>query len=315
MKIVFFGSGSFAVPILTALQASRHDLVGIVTQPDRKKGRHLRLAPTPVKEEARASGATLLQPEDIRSACFLESLTAFEADIFVVVSYGCILPEEVLAVARKICVNVHASLLPKYRGAAPVQRALMAGESRTGVTFIRMNRYMDRGDILLKKTTRITTADTAVLLDARLAHMAAESLPGLLARIDHGSVRPVKQDERKATYAAKLKKEDGRLDWSLTNREVFNRHRGCSGWPGSFATFRGKRLNITELSLGKNTRRDTPGLIVKTLPDALEVACGKGTVLIKEVTPESQPKMSAYRFISTFQVQEGEILGSASKIT
>jgi methionyl-tRNA formyltransferase len=315
MKIVFFGSGSFAVPVLQALHASRHKLLAVVTQPDRKKGRHLHLAATPVKECAQSLAVPILQPEDIREKAFEATLRAFGADVFAVVSFGCILPEEVLSAAGKMCVNVHASLLPKYRGAAPIRRALMAGDKVTGITFIRMNKGMDKGDILYKKKIRIDSGDNALTLDEKLARMSGLSIATVLALIERGAIRPVKQDERKATYAAKLTKEEGRILWTRSSRDIFNQFRGCFGWPGTFTVFRDKRLNITKLSTGKSRRRGAPGQVLGFESGRLEVACGHGTILIEEVTPESLPKMSAADFRTLFHVQEGGFLGTAAKNT
>jgi methionyl-tRNA formyltransferase len=191
----------------------------------------------------------------------------------------------------------------------------MAGERGTGVTFIRMNRHMDRGDILLKKRLKIDPEDNAVTLDGKLARLAADAIVPLLTKIAHGGLRPIKQDNKKASYAPKLKKEEGRLDWSLTSGEIVNRFRGCYGWPGTFTTFRGRRLNITGLSriAGKSPGR--PGEVIEALPERLAVACGKGGVLLQEVTPESQPTMSAFRFVSSFRVQNGEFFGAVSEKT
>ena len=315
MKIVFFGSGSFAVPVLQTLHESRHKLLAVVTQPDRKKGRHLRLAATPVKECVQSLAVPLLQPEDIRGKAFEATLRVFGADVFVVVSFGCILPEEILTAAGKMCINIHASLLPKYRGAAPIRRALMAGEKVTGITFIRMNKGMDKGDILYKKKIRIDPGDNALTLDEKLARMSGLSIAMVLARIERGVIRPVRQDERKATYAAKLTKEEGRILWTRSSRDIFNQFRGCLGWPGTFTVFRDKRLNIMKLSPGTSRRRGTAGQVLGPEPGRLEVACGHGTILIEEVTPESHPRMSAADFRALFCVQEGEFLGTSAKNT
>jgi len=315
MDIVFFGSGGFAVPVLQALRATRHRLLAVVTQPDRKKGRHLRLAATPVKECAQGLGVPVLQPEDVRDEKTRACLKALSADIFIVAAYGCILPEAVLAAAKKMCLNVHASLLPEYRGAAPIHRALIAGERETGITFIRMNAYMDRGDILFRKKLRIDKKDDAPVLEERLSRLAGRSLATVLTRIQRGTARAVKQDERKASYAPKLKKEDGRIRWSDTSKEIFDRFRGCVGWPGTFTTLRGKRLNITKCSLGRSGQHGLPGQVISAPPHPFAVSCAQGTLLIEEVTPESLPRMSARSFISSFNVQAGERLGTPSKNT
>jgi len=309
MDIVFFGSGSFAVPILNALLSTRHRLLAVVTQPDRRKGRHLRLAATPVKEAGQGLGVPILQPEDILDEKFHETLKAFNADVFVVVAYGCILPESLLSLPMKLCLNVHASLLPKYRGAAPIHRALMAGERQTGITFIRMNRRMDRGDVLFRKRVRISRRDDALTLEQKLSCLAGCSISSVLNRIQRAKFRAIRQDERKATYAPKLQKDEGRIRWTDAAEQVLNRYRGCCGWPGSFTTFQGRRLNILVLRKGRTARLGAPGQIIEASARRFEVACGKGTVLIGEVTPESQPRMLAPRFVAAQHVEKGMFLG------
>ncbi|MGE5279889.1 MAG: methionyl-tRNA formyltransferase [Deltaproteobacteria bacterium] len=315
MKIVFFGSGAFAVPILEALHAGRHDVAAVVTQPDRRKGRHLHLAPTPVKETAHAHGIAILQPVDIHAPALADALRRFNADAFVVVSYGHILPDTLLGIPSRMCVNIHASLLPAYRGAAPIQRALMAGERVTGVTFIRMDKRMDRGDILLRKRIRIGPADDAFSLEAKLARCACGSIHRVLALLERGKLRPVRQDERKASYAPKLKKEDGRIDWSQTSRMVMARFRGCAGWPGSFTTWQGRRLIITAMAPGRRFRTGAPGEILARSPRGLEIACGRGSVLVRELVPESHPKTSASSFAAAHGAACGARLGTATENT
>ncbi len=315
MNIVFFGSSAFAVPILRALSSSRHKLLAVVTQPDRKKGRHLRRTATPVKEYAQGLGVPVLHPEDIHDKTFAAVMKDFGADVFIVVAYGCLLPEKILSAAQKMCLNVHASLLPKYRGAAPIRRALMAGERETGLTFIRMNDQMDRGDILFQKKVPIDRKDNAGTLEKKLSRLSSRCVADVLTRIERGRIRPVKQDERRATYAPKLKKEDGRVRWADDAPSIMHRFRGCLGWPGTFTTFRGKRLTITKLAVGRGLLSGAPGEILVALPHRLEVACRKGTILIGEVTPESRPNLSALRFVSAYSVQKGEFLGATSENT
>jgi len=315
MEIVFFGSGAFAVPILQALVKTRHGLRAVVTQPDRKRGRHLRLAATPVKEAAQGLGVPILQPEDPGDRTLHADLKAHCADLFLVVAYGRILPESVLAIPKFMCLNVHASLLPRYRGAAPIRRALMAGERETGVTFIHMNKYLDRGDILFRKTARIDPADDAVSLEEKLSRLAGRALAGVLTQIQNGKIRAVKQDERQASYAPKLKKEDGRIRWSARAQEILDQFRGCAGWPGVFTTWRGARLNITKCALGQSGLSAPPGQIVAAGQGPLEVACGQGTLLIDEVVPASRPKMSARQFVASCDVQTGTFLGTPSEKT
>lgn len=281
----------------------------VVTQPDRKKGRHLHLAATPVKTYALEHGLELFQPEDINaspSAVFLKNKIA---DIFIVVSYGRILSKDILALPLKMPVNIHASLLPKYRGAAPINRALMSDEKKTGVTFIRMNERMDEGDIILSKALKIDVADNAVSLEEKLSALAAETMEKVLDRIVLGKMRLKKQVSRAATLAPLMKKRDGLIDWTRTSDEVVNQYRGCAGWPGTYTIFRGKILKILSIKKGPSGAKGRPGEILRADPRALGVACAKGSVLIAEVLPESHKKMDVRSFLAGHQVKTGEILG------
>lgn len=309
MKTVFFGSGPFAVKILEHLLASRHEIPLVVTQPDRKKGRHLHLQATPVKNYACTHGLEIYQPVDVNAPGAIDTLKRTAADIFLVVSYGNILTPEVLLVPRLISVNIHASLLPKYRGAAPVRRALMDGAKRTGVTFIRMNRRMDRGDILHQRALNVDPSDTAVSLDEKLKNLAGEDVFKVLGLIETGRVRFKKQTEHFATYAPALKKEEGLIRWEESATQVYNRFRGCFGWPGTFTYYHGKILKILKMTTGKKRHRARPGEIVAAGRSILEAACGQGTVLIDEVLPESHKKMPVASFLAGHKVRTGDFFG------
>lgn len=310
MRIVFFGSGKFAVRILEALHQGRHVVALVVTQPDRKKGRHLHLSATPVKEYALLNHFKIFQPEDINAGEAGETLKKAAADIFVVVSYGRILSEEVLDFPGILSLNIHASLLPKYRGAAPINRALINGEKRTGVTFIKMNERMDRGEIIFQKALRIYKGDNALTLDERLSRLAAESINGVLDKISKKKFSLRKQNEQKATYAPLMEKKTGLINWKDKNFEIVNCFKGCRGWPGSFTFYNGRLLKVFELKSGKKLSRGAPGEIVDIREDALEVACGQGSILIKEVLPESHHRMSVKSFCAGHPVKIGEKFGS-----
>ncbi len=310
MKIVFFGSGKFAVNILRAVHTSNHTVVHVVTQPDRKKGRHLHLAATPVKEYALGHGLDLFQPEDINNDQSSKILKGLEADIFIVVSYGRILSKEILSIPKKMSVNIHASLLPKYRGAAPIQWALVNGESKTGVTFIRMNEFMDRGDIILKKNIGIDKNDRFDTLEEKLSRLASTLTPRVIALIEKNRVRLRKQGAKGVSYAPRIKKQDGSIHWEVSSQDVFNRFRGCFGWPGTFTLFKGKILKVLDMDLGKGKGESSPGEIICVKVDSLEVACLCGSVVIKEVLPESHHRMSVKSFIAGHQVKTGDVLGA-----
>lgn len=309
MKIVFFGSGKFAVKILETLVGSGQHVVLVVTQPDRKKGRHLHLTPTPVKEFASAAGLRIFQPENVNAPENIAVLKENPADIYLVVSYGRILSGEVLSSARLMPVNIHASLLPKYRGAAPINRALMDGVEKTGVTFIKMNEQMDQGDILFMKSLKISPADNVVSLDGKLSDLAALHADHVLKSIERGRAKTKKQIEKNASLAPLMKKSDGRIDWNKDQATVINQSRGCAGWPGVFTTFRGKLLKILEIRKGRSRSCGMPGQIIGMTHGTLEVACGRGSIIISQVLPESHVQMSVQSFLAGHEVQLGEFLG------
>jgi methionyl-tRNA formyltransferase len=310
MNIVFFGSGSFAVKILENIDRHSFPVSLVVTQPDRKKGRHLHLGVTPVKTFALCHDLNVFQPEDINGAESLERLKNENADIFLVVSYGRILSSRLLDIPRIMGVNIHASLLPKYRGAAPVNRAIIHGEKITGITFIRMNAGMDKGDILLQKALKISRNDTAPVLDEKLAALAATHINKLLEMIEHGRYRLRKQREQAASYAALMHKQDGLIRWDQTPAQIYNRFKGCYGWPGTFTCFKGKILKIFDLKPGRRVGKAKPGTIVKAEDNSLVVACRQGTVIITEVLPESHKRMPVSSFLAGHDVKTGDILGA-----
>lgn len=308
MKIIFFGSGRFAVQILEALRRGGHDIPLVVTRPDRKKGRHLHLAATPVKDFALAKHLSLFQPEDINAQESVDRLRHEHADLFLVVSYGRILAQKVLDTPPMGSVNIHASLLPKYRGAAPINYALIHGDKKTGVTFMKMNAKMDAGDILFQKPVRIERRDTLPLLEDRLARAAAHYVNPVIHRISGRRLAAKKQDERRVTYAPLIKKTDGLIDWRQPASRIWNRYRGCSGWPGSYTFWHGRVLKIMEMTIASVWgRRGQPGAIVRCDKKALEVATGRGTIEIREVIPEAHKRMSAQSFLAGHPVKMGDV--------
>lgn len=310
MKIIFFGSGKFGIEILGALHRSNHQVSLVVTQPDRKKGRHLRLAATPVKEYAVGNHLKIYQPEDVNGPESIEFLKKETADVFIVVAYGKILSKKILELPRLMPVNIHASLLPKYRGAAPIHWALRKGEKKTGVTFIKMNDKMDQGDIIFQKAIKIVPTDIGPVLEDRLCGLAAGVVLQVIEQIENNKVKLKKQNERQASYAPLLKKQDGWIPWHLSSEEVFNHFRGNFGWPGSFTKFKGRFLKILTMEKGKLNVPGKPGEVVRVEDNALEVVCGRGSILIKEVLPESHHRMSAKDFQTGHHVRTGDVLGA-----
>ena len=315
MKIIFFGSGKFAVSVLDAINrsggaSSRCDICLVVTQPDRKKGRHLSLGATPVKEYALNHKLNIFQPEDINSARSVEALQKYQADLFIVVSYGRILSKEALGLPKKLCVNIHASLLPKYRGAAPIQWALINGETKTGVTFIRMNEHMDEGDIFYKKELRVSPLDRVDTLDARLAMLASNNIGKVLISVENNSLRFIKQNKKHSTNAPRIKKQDGLICWDVPSKQVFDRFRGCFGWPGSYCYYNGKMLKVLDMEPTRNKVKGRPGEIIGIKSDSLEVACLVGSIMIKEVLPESHHRMPVKSFLAGHKAKIGDTFSS-----
>lgn len=309
MNLVFCGTPQFAVPTLAALAAAGYGIPLVVTQPDRPAGRGLQLAPTPVKARAAELGLPVTQPDKIKnSAEFRAQIEAVRPDAIVVVAYGRIIPKWMIDLPHHGCINAHASLLPKYRGAAPIQWAIANGEIVTGVTTMRIDEGLDTGDMLLKRELEISPDDTTLTLSPKLAQLAAELTVETLTAFEQGTVTPQPQDSSAATLAPLLKKEDGRADFTRPAREIHNRVRGFQPWPGVSTGFRGKSLTFRQTKpLGSGSLR--PGEI-RAEAEWLAVGCGSGTTLaITELQPEGKKRMSAREFINGYRPKDGEKLG------
>jgi methionyl-tRNA formyltransferase len=296
-RIVFMGTPSFAVPSLEALVGAGCDVVAVVTQPDRPAGRHLTPTPPPVKLSAESYGIPVLQPEKVRTPEFEAALRACAPDLLVTAAYGRILPAGVLAVPRIAPLNVHASLLPAYRGASPIQRCLIDGATKTGVTILRMDEGMDTGDVLLQKTFPVSDDIDAEELSEHLARLGAATLVEALDRIASGAATFTKQDESLATVVRPLDREDGRIDWTETARRIHDRVRGTRPWPGAFTTLDGARVKIhrTRIPAGA-LGSGAPGALLGLTPEGLAVACGGGAIEILALQPESGRRMPAREF-------------------
>ena len=299
MKIVFFGSSDFAAPVLEALSKTE-EVALVVTQPDRKKGRSLKIAPTAVKKTADSLGIKVYQPENVNKKKSVEHLKSFKADLFVVVSFGQILKKELLDIPAKYCLNVHASLLPKYRGAAPINRALANGEKETGVTIIRMNEKMDEGDIMIKEPVEISINDDSVTLADKLSMKGSSLLLRAIDLIKTGTANFVKQESSDATYAPKLKKQDGAIDWNLDAAEICDRVRAFVPWPGCFTHLGPKVLKIWEVTPTgiSGYKGSSPGTILEIRKDGILVSAGKGAIEIKVIQPEGKRRMKSEEFIA-----------------
>jgi methionyl-tRNA formyltransferase len=305
MVLIFLGTPAFAVPTLDRIVDAGHRVLAVFTQPDRPKGRGGQLSATPVKEAALRLGLPVHQPERIRSPEAVEQLTRMNPDAMVVVGYGQIIPQAIIDIPRHGIINVHASLLPKYRGAAPIQWAIANGETRTGVTTMKIDAGLDTGDMLLKWETEIGSEEDALDLGRRLSVAGAD----LLVQTLRENPTPVKQDPAEATYAPILKKEDGEIDWNWPAAKIFNRSRGLLPWPGAYSFFRGQMFHIWKSRVTSDALQGTPGLM-SAMEKRLLIACGDRTELeLIEVQVEGRKRMSAAAFMNGHHLKDDEMLG------
>lgn len=311
MRIVFMGTPDFAVPSLEALLQSDDTVVGVVTQPDRPKGRGQTLTPSAIKVSAQQHGIPILQPEKMKDPVFLDALRAWQPDLIAVTAFGRILPKVIVELPPRGCVNVHGSLLPKYRGAAPIQWAVINGERETGITTMLMDEGMDTGAMLLQERVPITPEETAGSLADTLAPVGGALLAETIRQLKAGSLVPQPQDHAKATMAPILKKEDGLIDWRLPATGIANRVRGLSPWPGAY-TYAGQdrwllwRASATDVS----SIHAPPGTIVAVRTDALLAATGDRLLAITEVQPANSRRMTAMQFLAGHASPVGTRLSS-----
>lgn len=302
MKIVFMGTPDFALPSLQRLIASEHEVAAVYCQPDKPQGRHFVLTPPPVKVLAQQHDIPVCQPTTLKDEAAQAELEKFAPDIIVVAAYGKILPKAVLDMPKYGCINVHGSILPKYRGAAPIQWAVINGEKRSGVTIMQMAEGLDTGDMLLVRETEIGTDETAGELFDRIALLGADALMEALENID--SLTPVRQDDSLACWASPLKKSDGEIDWDKSAKSVYSLIRGVSPWPGAYTIFGEKRLKIHRARLC-----DMNGEPRRILDDErLIIGCGSGSIELIEVQLEGAKRMSAADFIRGRRLKRGDML-------
>jgi methionyl-tRNA formyltransferase len=316
LRAVFFGSPDFAVPALAAV-AERHQVIAVVTQPDRPAGRGKKLAPPPVKTLALELGAPVLQPVTLKDGALASQLTALDPEIFVVVAYGRILPAALLAVPPLGPWNVHASLLPRYRGAAPIQWAIIRGETRTGVCVMRMEAGLDTGPVAACAETPIGDTETAGELAGRLSRLGATLLVETLPRIADGAVVLTTQDHASATLAPILKKEDGQLDFAAPAREVAARARGVDPWPGAAAWLDGEPLKLfaPRVLEGDQPAAAAPGVVLRVGPEGLVVRCGEGAVAFTELQLAGRKRLPAAAVVSGRPIPPGTPLGRGAIVT
>lgn len=317
MRIVFMGTPDFAVPSLRMLVEEGYEVAAVVTQPDRPKGRKRELTPSPVKVFALARGLPVLQPEKMRAAEAVEAVASYRPDLIVTAAYGQILPRAVLDLPRLGCVNVHGSLLPRYRGGAPIQRCVMNGEKVTGVTLMYMAEGLDTGDMIARVEVPITDEDTAGTMFEKLSLAGAELLREWLPRIAEGTAPREPQNDAEATYAPNLTREDERIDWSGTAREVFNRVRGLSPMAGGFTYLNGEVFKVWGCRVpgesDKQLRREweamPPGSVLETGAFGIRVRTGDGSIVLTEVQPAGKKTLPAAEFAKGARLAPGTVLG------
>ena len=312
MKTVFFGTPGFAVPTLRRLIDSKHAVAAVVTQPDRRRGRGQRLSASPVRTVAESFGVRVLHPERMKDESFVSTLETIAPDVGVVAAYGKLLPDRLLALPRHGMVNVHASLLPKYRGAAPVHRAVMAGETRTGVTIIQLVKEMDAGPMLKWASQPISSDDTSETVGDRLAVLGADLLMEVLDDLETGSVDPQPQPHEEATFAPRLGRDDGVIDWGRTARDIHNQIRGLHPWPHAFSYLEGARYAILRSAVADGSHdavsSGKPGEVVAVTKDTMVVAAGAGTALVvHELQPAGKRPLSTRTFLAGRRIRPGVV--------
>lgn len=306
MKIIFFGTPEFAVPSLKTLIDSKYDIVGVVCQPDRPKGRGRRLTLPPTKVVATQNQIQVLQPEKIKTGDFFSELEKLRADLICVTAYGKIIPKNILELPKHGCINIHASLLPKYRGAAPINWAIINGEKTTGVTTMQMDEGMDTGDMLLKEESQIDDNETSIEISEKLSQIGAELLIETIKLLENGKLEPITQNEDEATYAPMLKKEIGKIDWNQSAEDINNLIRGTQPWPGAFTKLSNKTLKIFKAHISNDQGK--PGLVLQSEPGVLKIGTGNGSLDILELQLEGSRKIKVEDFLRGNKIEVGNML-------
>jgi methionyl-tRNA formyltransferase len=307
LRVVFMGTPDFARPTLQRLIDRGEEILAVVTQPDRPKGRGQKFLPPPVKELAERHGLPVLQPLKVRAPEFIDLMREMKPDLIVVVAFGQILPKALLEIPKYGCINVHASLLPRYRGAAPINYCIINGESETGVTTMLMDVGLDTGDMLVKKVTPIDPEEDTQSLHDRLSVLGADSLDETLDLLCTGNLAPEKQDDSLSCYAPMLRKENGLIDWDRDPQVIKNLVRGMTPWPGAFTYLDEKFLKIYRLRIGDGT--GSPGTVLAVGKDGIEVACAGGSVILEEVQLEGKKRLPVREFLAGCRIDPGTILG------
>lgn len=313
MKIIYMGTPQFAVLPLEALYDDGHEILLAVTQPDKPKGRGHKLQAPPVKEFALLHDIPIYQPESAKTDEVYEYLKSFDADIFIVAAYGQILPQRILDIPKYGCINIHASLLPKYRGAAPIQWSIINGENITGVTTMQMNAGLDTGDMLVKKEIEIEDIDTADTLHDKLALLGVDAIRETLKKLEANELSPQKQDDSLSCYAPMLYKTTGYIDFTKSALEICNLVRGLNSYPYASTTYNGTRFKVISAKVVSDKKSKTAGEILDISKDGILVSCGKDSILICEVQFEGKKKMPVSEYIKGNSLDKGVVLGESNE--
>jgi len=308
LRIIFMGTPDFACPTLTKLIERGEDVIAVVTQPDRPKGRGQKLVPPPVKAIAEEHGIPVLQPLKVRAPEVIARIRELNPDLIVVVAFGQILPQSLLDIPKHGCINIHASLLPRYRGAAPLNWCLINGETETGITTMQMDAGLDTGDMLVKRAIPIGPDEDAQSLHDRLSLLGAETIDETLDRLLAGTLPREKQDDSLTCYAPMLKKEDGLIDWNREPQQIKNLVRGFTPWPGAYTSLDGKSLKLYKVSVTEGNGK--PGEVITAGKDGIIVACGSGSLRIEELQLEGRKRLSASEFLAGCRLEPGSRLGT-----
>jgi len=316
LKIIFMGTADFGWPVLEKLADSRENIIAVITQPDRPQGRGRKILSTPIKKIALDKGLEIFQPENINDEESIKRIKEFSPDIILVVAYGQILSIHILNIPKIGCMNIHGSLLPKYRGAAPINRAIINGEKETGITFMFMKEKVDAGEIIFQEKIDILPDETCGELYYRLSDLSARSLPKLLEKIKSGKIEKILQDIKLVTFARKMNKEEGKIDWSDKGEKVYNLIRGTIPYPGAFTYYKGRKLKITRVRFLNDYQSKTDtgspksGRVVKIVKDAIFISTGdKSIIEILKLIPAGSKELTASQFVNGYKIKAGDVLG------
>jgi methionyl-tRNA formyltransferase len=317
MRIIFIGTAEFGVPALEKIINDKENIVKVITQPDRPRGRGKKILPSPIKKVALERGIETFQPKNINEDNFIKTIKEFSPDIFLVVAYGQILSKQILDIPKMGCINIHASLLPKYRGPAPINWVIINGEKETGITFMYMNERVDAGDIIYQQKINILADETYGELSKRLSDLSAGVINKVLKDIKNGKVKKIHQDKQLVSYTKKMNKQDGEIIWNDKGEKIYNKIKGTIPYPGAYTYYHGRKLKITQARLLSNYKNEfelgliSPGNVIKIEKDSILISTGnKGIIKLLRMLPAGAKELSATQFVNGYKIKVGNILGN-----